>query len=321
MKKVSILVPIYGVEQYISKCAQTLFEQSYPNIEYVFVNDCTKDKSISILKDVITRYPERSDMVKIIDHETNQGLGGARSTAIRNATGDYIIHVDSDDFLALNAVEALILKAEKTGADIVDGGYYDFHTNNLLLESHLPLHIDSLKYIKILVSRVGLTSNQIWGRLIKRDLYFEKNTINVPGIDFAEDYSVLPILLDGTKRDWIDDCVYYYRNDNVSSYMHHISQKNIISCIKAHDLVYDYFNTSKINKEVSFFIDYGMLNLLSFCKDNGYRLLESKYYRAIDLDSILLKFYAITLRSNFTTLFSHIVNILIKKLYVEPLLK
>ena len=79
MLKVSILVPVYGVEQYIEKCARSLFEQTYSDIEYVFVNDCTKDDSIGVLKRVLEKYPQRMQQVRIINHEKNMGLGaGAR---------------------------------------------------------------------------------------------------------------------------------------------------------------------------------------------------------------------------------------------------
>ena len=96
---VSILVPIYGVEKYIRRCAISLFEQTYLNIEYIFVNDCTNDDSIIILENVINQYPNRQSQIKIIQHETNKGLGEARNTAVAAANGDYLFHVDSDDYI------------------------------------------------------------------------------------------------------------------------------------------------------------------------------------------------------------------------------
>ena len=122
MPTVSILVPIYGVEQYIERCAETLLRQSYSDIEYVFVNDCTKDRSVEILRQVIDRFPARKAQVRLISHERNRGLGGARHTAFAASRGRYIMHVDSDDLLPLDAVEKLVVAAMKSKADIVDGG-------------------------------------------------------------------------------------------------------------------------------------------------------------------------------------------------------
>ena len=141
MVKVSILVPVYGVERYIENCAVTLFEQTYENIEYVFVNDSTKDRSMEMLHDVMERYPLRRDNVHIITHEVNRGLGAARKTALLNATGDFVMHVDSDDSLSLDAVEMLVDKAIQTGADIVDCGYEKTNNGKVVLISLFMAHM------------------------------------------------------------------------------------------------------------------------------------------------------------------------------------
>lgn len=105
---VSILVPIYGVEKYIKRCAISLFEQTYKNIEFVFVNDCTRDSSISVLKDVVTEYPYLANKVKIINHIHNKGLAAARNTAIKESSGDFVFHVDADDWLEKTAIESCV---------------------------------------------------------------------------------------------------------------------------------------------------------------------------------------------------------------------
>lgn len=91
MLKISILTPIYGVEKYIEQCARSLFEQSYASIEYIFVDDCTPDKSIGILQSLLKEYPGRAQQVRIIHHDRNRGVGAARQTALMAATGDYLL--------------------------------------------------------------------------------------------------------------------------------------------------------------------------------------------------------------------------------------
>ena len=86
---VSILVPIYNVEPYIERCARSLFEQTYDNLEFVFVDDCTPDKSIQILETVITDYPNRAKQTRIIQHDHNRGLSATRNTLIYNSTGEF----------------------------------------------------------------------------------------------------------------------------------------------------------------------------------------------------------------------------------------
>ena len=102
--KVSILVPVYGVEKYIGQCAETLFSQTYDDIEYVFVDDCTPDDSIQVLRQVLSAYPQRTNQVSIIRHDHNRGLGAARKTAFEASTGEFVMNVDSDDYLAQDAV-------------------------------------------------------------------------------------------------------------------------------------------------------------------------------------------------------------------------
>lgn len=118
--KVSVCIPVYGVEQYIERCARSLFEQTMEDgIEFIFVNDCTPDKSIDILQQVLEEYPHRKKQVTILHHEQNKGLAASRKTALAIAQGDYIIHCDSDDWVDLNMYEAMYNKAIAENADMV----------------------------------------------------------------------------------------------------------------------------------------------------------------------------------------------------------
>lgn len=123
IKKVSILVPVYGVEKYIERCARSLFEQTYDNIEYIFVDDCTKDRSIEILQKVLEDYPNRKNQVKILHHDKNRGLSAARNTALDASTGDYLMHVDSDDYLRKDAVLLLAEKITTASSQVIIFGY------------------------------------------------------------------------------------------------------------------------------------------------------------------------------------------------------
>jgi len=117
--KVSILVPVYNVSDFIEKCAHSLFQQTFDDIEYIFVDDCTPDDSIEKLQKIAQKYPERQNRVKIVYHKKNKGLAAVRNTAIENSTGKYILFVDSDDWIEDNMVEQMYEKAETEKADIV----------------------------------------------------------------------------------------------------------------------------------------------------------------------------------------------------------
>lgn len=215
---VSILVPVYGVERYIERCAKSLFEQSYNNIEYIFVDDCSKDESISLLEKVICKYPKRQDKIKIIHHNYNRGLAAARNSATESAKGDFVCFVDSDDWLEINAVELLVANQVCTSADMVIGAavihkkdndriFYPVHTNN-----HLVLMDRSIETHSFDCS--------IWRRLIRRSLLVDNHIRCVEGLNMGEDIQVTPRLCYyAQKISWIDDVVYHYNMMNESSYV------------------------------------------------------------------------------------------------------
>ena len=99
MYKVSVIVPVYNAGRYIERCLRSLFEQTLDSIEYIFVDDCSPDDSMDILKRVLDEYPERKDDVKILTHQVNTGQSGARRDGMRIASGEYMIHCDADDWV------------------------------------------------------------------------------------------------------------------------------------------------------------------------------------------------------------------------------
>ena len=134
MTKVSVIVPIFGVEKYIERCARSLFEQTLNDMEIIFVDDCTKDNSIRVLKTTIEDYPARINQIKILHHEVNKGLSHARETGVKAATGDYIAHCDSDDWVDINMYESLYLFAQKGNYDFVKSGRINSDGKKILSE-------------------------------------------------------------------------------------------------------------------------------------------------------------------------------------------
>jgi glycosyltransferase involved in cell wall biosynthesis len=113
MYKISVVVPVYNVAKYIERCVCSLMEQTLNDIEYIFVNDCTPDNSIEILKQTLKRYPHRKYDVKIIHHCHNQGPFETRNSGLVVATGEFISYCDSDDWVDVAMYESLYLKAKK----------------------------------------------------------------------------------------------------------------------------------------------------------------------------------------------------------------
>lgn len=212
---VSICVPIFGVEKYIERCAKSLFAQTYENIEYIFVDDCSRDKSVDILLNIIDENPDK--LVKIIRHKNNRGLAAARNTAIEAAHGEFIMHVDSDDWIENNAVELLIHMQHETGADIVSG-LAMCHTNEgdwILCE---PGYNSGIEMAKQMVE-IELY-HTIWRRVIRRSLYIDNNIRAIEGRNIGEDHYTLPRLAwFANQVAKVNQVIYHYNCLNSESYM------------------------------------------------------------------------------------------------------
>lgn len=258
--KVSVLVPIYGVEKYIKQCAQTLFAQTYFDIEYVFVDDCTPDCSVEVLQQVLAEYPQRKNQVRIIRHKHNRGLGAARKTAFEAATGDFVMNVDSDDYLALDAVEKMVENQQQTGADIVSGAYCSHYENEQIVRRSEP-DLSRETSLKLMLIQNTLLPH-IWARLIRRSLYLDHEITSLEGINMAEDMALTPRLIHAARSiSYIDDITYYYRDDSsASTFANHLSAKHVESYLMANQVLWLYFRKNDESNEFLTAFQIGMLN-------------------------------------------------------------
>ena len=125
MLKVSVIIPVYKVEAFIERCARSLFEQTLKeDVEFIFVDDASPDYSISNIHQCLNDYPERKQQTKILVHSQNQGLPSARNTGLQVASGKYVFHCDSDDYLDGGALELMYAAAEQSQADMVWCDWY-----------------------------------------------------------------------------------------------------------------------------------------------------------------------------------------------------
>ena len=205
--KVSVIIPVYGVEKYIERCAITLFEQTLQEIEYIFVNDCTKDRSIEVLESVLERYPDRKRNVKIVTMPQNSGQAAVREYGMKLATGEYIIHCDSDDWIDVTAYEQLYNCAIDNGSDIVFCDFYKSY-NDQNIYVHRDIDISSKQGLIDSVSRHAHWC--IWCALAKRSLCTDNN-IMYPTSNNGEDFALMFQLIHFAKTfSKVDKPLYYY---------------------------------------------------------------------------------------------------------------
>lgn len=237
----SICVPIYGVEKYIEACARSLFGQTYDNLEYIFVDDGSPDKSVDVLKQVMEDYPTRKDAVRIITHGHNRGLAAARTTSLQAATGDFIVIVDSDDKLRKDAVELFVKKQKATDADIVVSDYYKVDGENTEKVKRY-FQENKEKYLKDVLIGWGHIQHYVWGLLIKSSLIKDNDIHPKEGVNFGEDYQVFSQLLYYAKKFVkLDESLCYYTVSNANSYTSGYSLKRISQDYKTFDVIKKFF--------------------------------------------------------------------------------
>ena len=217
MYLVSVLVPVYKVENYIQRCARCLFSQTYDNLEFIFVDDCTPDKSIVKLKEVVEEYPQIESRIRIIKHDKNSGLSCARNTAIASAKGEFLFFVDSDDYVEKDAIQLLVKKQLETGADIVSGNAYR-HFHDKTIELREPAYKTKEDMVCGLIQ--ATYDHVIWRRIIRRTLFTDNNIRMKEGVNQGEDWQVMPRLAYfANKFATIDSFIYHYDCTNENSYM------------------------------------------------------------------------------------------------------
>ena len=193
---ITIIVPVYGVEKYIRECAVSLFSQTYKEIEYIFCDDCTPDRSMDILHEVMAEYPERK--VRIIRNETNKGIGATRAYLTKEVKTDSFLFADSDDLLPPNAVEILAKRMKETDTDFVEGGYAEYCNGNICNEK-APSHLTGNKYRRKAWCQ-NLMEQHLWGRLYKTDILQKVPNLFIEGIDYAEDVCAMMRLIGVATR-------------------------------------------------------------------------------------------------------------------------
>ena len=164
---ISIIVPIYNVEKYIHQCIDSLINQTYKNIEIILVDDGSPDNC----GEICDEYARKDKRIKVI-HQNNMGLSGARNTGLDNSKGDYLIFVDSDDYIACDFIEKLYNISIKYGVDIVECDFEKFQTDIEVKKIEEKIKIFSVnEMLEKIEGEESVKSVVVWNKLYKRNIY------------------------------------------------------------------------------------------------------------------------------------------------------
>ncbi len=245
----SIIVPIYNVEKYLERCIDSIINQTYKNLEIILVDDGSKDAS-GIIADT---YASKDDRIKVI-HKENGGLSDARNHGLDQARGNYIIFIDSDDFIDSSMCEILFTIAEKYSSDIVSCNYYIFRDENRISVHSMSIQedekvfsgIDILKYYLIKTEPFDL--NIVCNKIFKSSLFNSKDSqIRFPKGRVQEDnFTTFRLFAKSDVVTTINQPLYYYLQ-RADSIMANFSKKFVKDTIDSHTYMATYLLEHKVD--------------------------------------------------------------------------
>lgn len=253
--KVSVIIPVYNVEKYLRRCLDSVVNQTYKNLEIILVNDGSPDDS----KEICEEYAAKHDNIQLISQE-NQGNSGARNTALKYITGEYVMFVDSDDWIELDAIEYCVESMKENNVDIVvtqmvrKKSYIPAKENTNILEKILTQEQYAKQFFKIGSNKIEY---YIWSKLYKREVV---NNITFPtGLSIGEDALMTFRYIINSRKIFYSTKVtynYFYNDDSLTS---KFSGKD--------------FNLEKIwDLVIEDAVNYGNEEYIYYAKINRYRI-------------------------------------------------
>lgn len=247
MVKVSVIVPVYNAKKYLQRSIRSLMEQTLSDVEFIIIDDGSQDGSAITIREIVNCYPARTAQVNLIERE-NRGVAATRAQGVDLATGEYIIHFDSDDWARLDMLELMYEKAKVEDADIVVCDYVMVFNNHQSV-CHQQVSFSGIDCVKdLLTERV---SNSNWNKLVRRDLYQKHQITFIRDLDMGEDFLVsLKLFHRAKKVAHISDCLYFYNKFNDNAVTHTYSEKSLSDLHHVTQLAEEYLLNSGIFSQV-----------------------------------------------------------------------
>ncbi len=276
--EISVIIPVYNVEKYLSKCLDSVLEQDFDSFEIVAVNDGSKDSSGKILEE----YAKNNEKIVLVNQE-NKGLGGARNTGIANAKGKYLFFLDSDDAIKPGTLSALYNDAVRNDADIVWFGMDYVLEDGKVILTRRANENGSRVVTQDECPLLYADDSYICNKLVKRKLFTENN-ISFPERAWYEDLKTLPKLVLEADKIVLSDKVCYNYLQRAESIMHVPNTDRNIEMIDAVEDVLLYYKKKKAFEKYYESLEYmAVLHILVLCTvrvasiDPKHKLLRKFY--------------------------------------------
>lgn len=266
---ISVVVPVYNVEKYVSECVTSLINQTYKNLEVILVDDGSTDKSGSLCDE----FAEKYNFIKVI-HKTNGGLSDARNAGMNISQGEYIVFIDSDDYVSKNFIESLATGFDNSNVDISCCAYLRFDDGsepncNNSKSNNSALILNSVEAMEFCYSKTGRNIDIVaWNKLYRKSLFVD-NCIEYPKGKYFEDlYTTFKLFYFSRKVFITNNSLYFYRQRNgsiMSSAMSFSKYENLLDALK---------------NPLNFYKEHSCKELFSLSFSMYCRVLIKQYYNA-----------------------------------------
>lgn len=279
--KISVIIPVYGVEKYIQRCLISCFSNTIArNCEFIIVNDCTKDDSMHIAEKIILDYPFLS--ITIINHEINKGLAAARLTGVENANGEYVLFVDSDDWIESNMIEMLYENTKKEDSDIAVCDYVkNFKSKSKTVRFKLPTEKRLIPYA--FIKKPGYM-NFFCTKLIKKNLFLDYKIEFPIGISLCEDlFVVFKLCFFARKITRVKKALYHYNQANPGAITKNYTKNSFYERLFVTENIVKFLNENtqgEYEKVINFYKLYTKLMLILFPNLRDEKLYKNTFQEA-----------------------------------------
>lgn len=249
--KVSVIVPIYNVEEYLRECLDSIVNQTFKDIEVIMVDDGSTDNSYEIAKEYDKKYNNFYAITK-----PNGGLGQARNFGLNYVRGEYIIFMDSDDYIALDAYEKMYKMAKKTGSDIVVGNVKRFNSKGIFASGlHKKIFKETIESTHITKMPELIYDTTSWNKLFKTSFWKENNFKFPEGVLYEDIPVTVPAHFKAKSVSILEDDVYFWRvRDGISKSItqNRTDPKNLLDRIYVMKLVNSFYDKN-VNDDVAYY--------------------------------------------------------------------
>lgn len=244
--KVSIVIPVYNASKYLDRCIDSLLAQTLDSLEFIFVDDCSQDQSVTIIRNRLVDFEQAGFNVKVLQHAVNKGSSAARNTGLKEVTGEYIGWVDADDYISSNMMKVLYDMIAKERADLVCCDFDMVYPDGRVVKRPQPQPTSAEAFIKMLM--IGTIQGMLWNKLFKSSIIKSNDIHFVEGANLGEDRNVLiKVLCFCQTILYKSESLYYYMQENVDSITRDVKMSRVYEEIRNTEDVMEFMSTKGIS--------------------------------------------------------------------------